>query len=946
MSEKRKVELNEEQRLVVESNAKRLLVIAGAGTGKTHVIVERILRLMEEGVPSHALLALTFTEKAASEMRDRIIMSATKLNIDVPVMTFNAFGEETLRQYSTEYGISSSFRVLTETSQLVFMNQHIEKFGFDYFSPISKPDKLLNDVAGFISKLKQLLITPEEFIKIAKKLPEQDEADRIEKKKYLELAHGYDVYQKLCREHNVIDYDDQIYLLVEILTNRPNIRKKLQATYKHILVDEFQDTNVMQSRLVDLLVDSNSLVVVGDDDQSIYRFRGATLANILSFKDRYNDAEEVTLIKNYRSSQHILDASYRLIVNNNPDRLEPKLGIDKKLVGAFSGNSPTIQVFDKTSSEYSWIAEDINNRLKAGQVPGSIAVLVRSNKTAQDILTYLMLDTLPARIFGETENIYHSRSVRMLIEALTCIADPINITALFHTLTSELFLCDTAKLSRLHAQSKREHTDMLKLLETQDQEFEKEKDAVKILLDIREKSPKDTVGETAYKLIDLSGYKDRLLEDKQQRDAFDATTLSAFFGILKEFESIATVPSVNRFIEALPTLIAAGQKITSDGDLEETSSEYVNIMTIHKAKGLEWDTVYIPNCSEGSFPSKNMSSGIPLPESVIDAESISADDHYAEERRLMYVAMTRAKKDLFISSSSFSDSGSRKRYISRFVAEIKSDKTSYQEVSFEARQVDLLRHIEYETNSKVPKSILDGSKIKLSVSQLSTFMRCPLEFYYKYVLGIPEEENHTLHYGNRVHKAIERINVGILKGDLPQLVDVIDEMLNDWPMSGYSSQGHRERSIKRAASTIERFYEKQIESKRKIALVESPFSIFLKNENITVFGRYDAVFLSEDESIVITDYKTTQNVDTEKKAKSKVGDSIQLTLYALAWYENNNELPRVELEFVDSGVSASIAKQLKSIETMKAKIVAVADAIRAGNYTAQESIDHSYCRHK
>ncbi len=945
MSDRQQVELNKEQRLVVESNAKRLLVIAGAGTGKTHVIVERILRLMDEGVPSHALLALTFTEKAASEMRDRILLNATKLNIDVPVMTFNAFGEETLRRYSTEYGINSSFGVLTDTSQLVFMNQHIDEFGFDYFSPISKPDKLLNEVARFISKLKQQLISPEEFRTIAKDLPEQDEAEKLEKKKYLELAQGYSVYQKICRENDVIDYDDQIYLLVDILKKRPNIRKKLQNMYQHVLVDEFQDTNIMQSALIDLLVDSNSLVVVGDDDQSIYRFRGATLANILTFKDRYADAEEVTLIKNYRSSQQILDSSYNLIVNNNPDRLEAKLGINKKLIATFQGKSPNIKLFDKTSSEFGWIVEEVKKRLEADHLPGSIAILVRSNKTAHDIYRYLRLENLPARIFGETENIYHSRSVRMLIEAMTCVSDPLNITALFHTLTSDLFLCDTAKLSHLHAQAKREHIDMYTLLEIQGDEFKQEKSAVKILQDIRERSPRETVGETAYSLIDISGYKKRLIEDKLTRDAFDATTLSAFFNVMKEFESIATVPSVNRFIEALPTLIAAGQKITSDGDLEETSDEYVNILTVHKAKGLEWNTVFIPNCSEGSFPSKNMTSGITLPESFSAKESFTADEHYAEERRLMYVAMTRAKNELYITTSSFSDSGTRKRYISRFINEIEPNKTTYEEVTFDSKKISLLEHIEIEKKATIPKNILDGAKVKLSVSQLSTFLRCPLDFYYKYILSIPEEENHTLHYGNRIHKAIEQINMGILKKSVPTLQEVLDEMLTGWPLSGYSSKGHRDRSMQRATTTVQRFYDKQIESKRKIALVESPFSIHLPSENISVFGRYDAVTVGDDEKIIITDYKTTQNIDTEKKAKSRVSDSKQLTLYALAWLENNNELPRVELEFVDSGISASVAKQPRSIDSMRLKIIDVANAIRTGNFTPDSSVDHTYCKH-
>lgn len=262
------------------------LVVAGAGTGKTRVITERILKLIEKGVRPDSIVALTFTQKAADEMLDRIASSSLKLALDVHVATFNGFGGELLQRFGGEWGLGN-LKLLGETGKLVFLREHLDELNLDYFAPVSNPDGQLANLGDYASQLKQQLVKPSDYLEYAKKLPGSNAAEKLEKNKHLELAHFYTIYLQLCRARQVIDYDDQIYLTVELLNARPNVLRQLQNQFQYLLVDEFQDTNPMQSALVDLLAGTHqNLMVVGDDDQSIYGWRGATLANILDFKKK------------------------------------------------------------------------------------------------------------------------------------------------------------------------------------------------------------------------------------------------------------------------------------------------------------------------------------------------------------------------------------------------------------------------------------------------------------------------------------------------------------------------------------------------------------------------------------------------------------------------------------------------------------------------------------
>lgn len=937
---------NAEQAKAISAKTGPWLVVAGAGTGKTTVIVERIGRLLQAGTSPRHILALTFTEKAATEMLDRVSASLNSYETELPILTFNAYGETMLRQYAADIGLGRNFTVMGESAQLVFLKERIDELGLDYFAPLSRPDGLLGDIAAHFSLLKQHVITPEVYLRHVKAMSQTDTGDKLDRTKYQELAAAYETYIRLCREANVIDYDDQIYLLIELLRKRPNILKEVQERYDYIMVDEFQDTNTMQSMLVDMIAaPRKNLFVVGDDDQSIYGWRGATLANILEFKNRYPKLKEVTLVKNYRSTSQILDHAYQLIQHNNPHRLETRLHIDKRLIAEKSGSKPLVCSFQTRDEELGWIAEDIKRRLDEGTPGGNIAVMARRNTTTELLhaqLEYLGVDHVVA---GQKYDLYQHPAVRMILEAIRTVTDPLDNTSLYHTLIGPLFSLPTDVLAPLSSQVRRSHESLeVHIRNSVDPELELAREAITTIQSWREKIGTTTVGQLAYEILTGSGYKERLYKSAEN-DPFALTAanrLSELFRTMKEFEQIALMPSAASYIEALPALQAAGQG-SQDSTLD-LSNQVVSILTIHKAKGLEWPIVYIADCTEGSFPLRESFRGLHLPTGLVSAHESAADDHMAEERRLMYVAMTRAKDELILTHSQ-THSGNSTRKPSRFLLEAFGDHEATPKSSSSRKTLDSFGTPGIQSTEAIilPATILTNGQVSLTVSQIKTFMDCPLDFYYRYILAVPEEPSPIMQYGSIMHGLIEDMNRSLMNGGLPALSELEDQLSLQWPKSGYLSLKHRERAFVQAKTTLANMHDRLSQQQRVPLVVEGPFSITLDDIKLKIVGRFDAVFPAE-KGVEIVDYKTSTSVDSPEKAKSRATSSQQLTLYALAWQRMHNELPvLVTLDFIDTGHQGSVKKTQRGIDSAYQRLKTIADTIREHRF--EPGRDHLFCSH-
>lgn len=931
--------LNQLQQEAVNIDQGSALVVAGAGTGKTRVVTERIIRLIQSGVKPEQILALTFTEKAAGEMLDRVAAASLGAALDATIATFNGFGHELLRIYGHEWGLASP-QLLGETGQLVFLRQHLDDFKLDYFAPISNPFGQLDKLAKYVSLLKQQLVRPEAYNRYVAGLPSSDEAERLDKRRHQELAGFYEAYLDICRANQVMDYDDQLFMTTELLEARPNILKQLQARYRFILVDEFQDTNPMQSALVDLLAGAHkNLMVVGDDDQSIYGWRGATLANILSFTERYPAARPITLIDNYRSTQSILDAAYRLIQHNNPDRLEVINKLDKRLIAhRLNGTDPQAKHFASLEAELTWLAEDISRRLQSGQNPSSIAVLARRSQTVRSAHQALELHAIPHAVAGLSNDLYAQPTVQLLVEVLRAISDPLDDLALFHSLSGPMFKLDPGTMAELAASARRNHERLSETI--QNSSRQELKAALLTIAYWRTRSGSISVGDLAYAAITDSGWKQQLYEraEKDPAIALQVQALSRFFTTLKEFERVATVGSVQNYLLSFPALQAGGSDF-EDASLE-VSDSLVNIMSVHRAKGLEWDTVYIVDCTEGSFPLRARGMGLVVPDEL-KAVTTHADEHLAEERRLMYVAVTRARQELLVSYADRHGSGAPRRP-SRFLEEMLPELPSESDDLPQPTNLELFAPPAASSTVALPSAMQANGQLVLSVSQIVCWLNCPRDFYYQFVLGMPLPDDPSRQYGTAIHAAIQSIHEGRRAGQPPTLEMIIDQVKAALPRSGYVSAGSRQRAHEQAATSVKRLYERFMNEPLPLE-VEQSFGVSLPDTRLRIVGRIDAVYrLSK--GVEIRDFKTSASVTTAAQAKSRATGSQQLTLYALAWQLMHGELPaRLTLDFVETGQIGSVRKQPKSLDTLRAKLTTMVEQLQAGVYPLGK--DHIYCKH-
>ena len=324
------IKLNKEQLAAIKYGKGPLLIIAGAGTGKTTVITERIKYLiLSKLAKPDEILALTFTEKAAREMEERVDIAMPYGYTQMWISTFHSFCDRILRAEALHIGLDPRYKLMTEAETVQFIRNNLFKFDLDYFRPLGNPTKFIDGMLKHFSRLQDEDISPKEYLAYAKKLKK---VEREEKKKTLELALAFKTYDELKVKEGLMDFGDLIIKSLALFRTRPNVLRQYQDQFKYILVDEFQDTNYAQNELAILLSrKTKNITVCGDDDQSIYRFRGAAVSNIIQFKKNFPRARAVVLTRNYRSTQEILDRAYELIQHNNPDRLEAVEKIDKKL---------------------------------------------------------------------------------------------------------------------------------------------------------------------------------------------------------------------------------------------------------------------------------------------------------------------------------------------------------------------------------------------------------------------------------------------------------------------------------------------------------------------------------------------------------------------------------------------------------------------------------------
>jgi len=434
--------LNKNQLEAINHEYGPLLVVAGAGTGKTSLITSRIVDLMNnKKVHPENILAVTFTEKASKEMLGRLDEVMPLSYYEPKISTYHSFCQEILRNEGHEMGLNTNFKLITDSEQWLLLRKEIYNFALKELRPKNNPGKYISDLLKLFSKCVDENVTSNELVNYS--ITCEDEK---EKKKWEEVSFLFDKYQEIKLRDSKMDFGDLITFAYKLFLEKPYVLKKYQEKYQHVLVDEFQDTNYTQYNLIKLLcspesLNNRSLVVVGDDSQSIYKFRGAAISNILEFKKDYHDPKIITLTENYRSTQEILEVSYKVIKNNDPYTLEAMLGISKKLksnVDPLTNSEISVVKCNDLESEVSFVVSKIKEVLNKNPnfTFKDIAILVRANSHLEPYILELRKEGIPYQVYGN-RGLYDKEEVSTVICLLNLLIDPTDNNNLFRCLFIE-----------------------------------------------------------------------------------------------------------------------------------------------------------------------------------------------------------------------------------------------------------------------------------------------------------------------------------------------------------------------------------------------------------------------------------------------------------------------------------------------------------------------------
>ena len=630
--------LNTEQAEAVRHTEGPVLILAGAGSGKTRVITHRIAYLMDEcGVNPWNILAITFTNKAAGEMRERVDNLIGFGAESVWISTFHSMCVRILRRHIDLMGYDSSFTIYDTDDQKSLMKDVCK------YLKIDTKDLKERAILSEISSAKNELITPLQY-------REENVGVSFRNKR---IADAYEEYQKRLKKNNALDFDDLLMLTVELFHSHDEVLANYQNRFRYIMVDEYQDTNNAQFELVRLLADRNrNLCVVGDDDQSIYRFRGANIRNILDFEKVYPDALVVKLEQNYRSTQTVLDAA-NAVIGNNVKRKKKALWTDRG-----EGTKLHLKQFNTAREEAAFITDDIARKMRADRHLhySDFAILYRTNAQARSLEERFVLDSIPYNVVGGT-NFYDRREIRDMIAYLKTIdngQDEIAVRRILNVPRRGIGATTMARLSDYAVD--RDVTffaamESCRNITSLGRSTAKIESFVKLILSLREFAQEHRLSELLRQIIIQTEYE-AYLRDLDDEDGEDRiSNVDELVSKITDYEETAEEPTLSGFLEEVA--------LVSDLDNTNESQDKVLLMTLHSAKGLEFPHVYITGMEDGIFPS---------------AMALNSDDEEAEEeeRRLAYVGITRAKDDLTLTCSRTRMLRGEVQYnpMSRFVAEI------------------------------------------------------------------------------------------------------------------------------------------------------------------------------------------------------------------------------------------------------------------------------------
>ena len=947
--------LNEAQRRAITHGDGPLLVIAGAGTGKTRVITERIRHLLESdpSLLGENILALTFTNKAAGEMKHRVVTSVGERGKDVLLATFHSFCETILKE------VDPNRLGLEQVDHWILLRRNLARLQLEKYRRLAEPGQFLNDFIAFFSRCQDELVSSQDYQAFADQLaselagdqPSLDDDTYKERAEHValqqEIARAYRASEEILRDKRSFAINGSISDAVALLKSDLKRLQQLRERYKHILVDEFQDTNIAQLELLHLLSDgTRNIVVVGDNDQAIYRFRGASFGSFKLFLQRFTNWREgqdsspyrVSLTHNYRSSPNILRVATQAIGMNEVSPQFPKKVLHPNRP---EGDKVRIVELDSAESEAIWIADELQRIHDAGRPWHHFAALYRQHAHRDLLVEELSQRKIPFVI--SKLSILEHPLVRDVLAYLRVIAFTYDDVACARVLAAPAWHLTAPDLARLAERtgSKRRGVSLYDVLQAPQGElpFDPSPGAVKELLEFLGGERKTMRRRTAR---DILGNLTEWLEVPQRVGPQDRKYINRFAQFMKDWEPKSDTRRLPEFLEYLDYFRQANGTVSLDDDVP---GDAVQLMTVHGAKGLEFQHVFLMRVNSHAFPARERAPLFEFPIRLMKEELPQGDFHVQEERRLFYVALTRAQERLTLTTLT-----EKKNKVPVFVEDIVMEPAvKRRDISLSAPRVkpketpqpaptpvesDLFPA--GEAPSKIFSRIARWAEtyhpvvpepLKLSSSAVENFRKCPQQYAFSYLWGFKDSPRATLSFGSVMHTTIKRFLEQLKKGlELP-LEEVQRIYETEWTSAGYEDEYQEAEYKKDGLEQLKSFHTYILSEKPEILDQEKPFELPLEND-VILTGRMDQVNNLGRNQVEIVDYKTGK-----PKKESEVRKNLQLSIYALAAKEIFEWDPvRLVFHYLQNNSTQSTTRDSKQIAEAEKIIQETAADIRARHF--------------
>jgi DNA helicase-2/ATP-dependent DNA helicase PcrA len=906
--------LNPQQRNAVDTIEGPVMVIAGPGTGKTQILAARIGKiLLDTDVLPENILCLTYTDAGTIAMRKRLVQFIGADAYKVNIYTFHAFCNDVIQDNLSLFE-KNSLDAISELETIQLFKTLIDAFPKNHPLKRYRGDVYfeINNLKSLFSSMKREGWAPtfinQKIDEYIADLPNRDEyiakravkefkkgdvrTDKIEEEKektekLRAAVNEFDNFQNLMRKKNRYDFDDMINWVIRVFEENPNVLSAYQEKFQYILVDEYQDTSGTQNRLVQLLIsfwDKPNVFVVGDDDQSIYRFQGANVENMLDFANAYTkDLMTVVLTNNYRSTQPILDIS-KTLINTNDERLVKKIeGLSKELISSNTRinqitQQPAIQEYNSVKEEMAGITAQVFDLFQQKVEPGKIAVIYKENKYGEELAKYFRLKNIP--VYSKRSiNILEHPFVKKLVEILRYLNAEHDIPyggdeMLFEILHFDFYSIPPIEIAKL-------------TVEVNQKRYNSELTSLRKLLFDKANSPAKDLFDTGINplLKKMSGVIETLIGDVSN------VTLQQLFAniiqhggvigyVLQNDDKIALLQLLTAFFDFIKEETSRNPQLNLNGligiiDLMEKENlplpmvqvagndKGINLLTAHGSKGLEFEYVFFAGVNASSWEKKRKpGGGYKLPDTMFTSQPASSDEE--ELRRLFYVALTRAEQHLYISYAKFKNDG-KEIEPSMFIAEILQEHAIPVEkitVSAEAMaDFDLLQFSNQAPEIEKPEAnfvnaILD--KFVMNVTALNNYLDCPLGFYYKNLIRIPTGKSEATEFGSAIHHALEKLFRKMQDGKKDTFSPVADVIADfNWYMNRHREHFTKEafeRRIEYGDEVLRNYYAKYINTWNKVVAVERNIRGVVVN-GVPLKGKLDKLEF-DGKNVNVVDYKS------------------------------------------------------------------------------------------